>query len=62
MHMQVDAAGSDDLAFAGDYLGSRSDNYADIRLHIGIAGFSYRGNTPVLYGDIGFNNSLVIED
>src|SRR5258707_9050236 len=62
MDMRVDAAGGDNPAFAGDRLGSRSDDYVDVRLHIGIAGFAYGGNTPVLDADIGFDNSPVIEN
>src|SRR5262249_38658055 len=46
--MHVDAAGSDNLAFGGDHLGSRSDNYVDVGLHIGIACFACGGNTPIL--------------
>ncbi len=62
MDMRVDAAGSDNPTFAGDRLGSRSDDYVDVRLHIGIAGFAYGGNAPVLDADIGLHNSPVIEN
>src|SRR5258707_6520315 len=62
MDMRVDAAGGDNPAFAGDRLGSRSDHYVDVRLHIGIAGFAYGGNTPVLDADISLHNSPVIEN
>src|SRR5260370_28386666 len=60
--MRVDAAGSDNLAFAGDRLGSRPDDYVDARLHVGIAGFAYGGNAPVLDADIGLHNSPMIEN
>src|SRR5262245_56255934 len=60
--MRIDAAGSDNAAFACDYLGSRSDNYFDVRLHIGIAGLAYCGNTSILDGNIGLRNSPVIEN
>src|SRR5258708_27902997 len=60
--MRVDATGGDNPTFAGDRLGSRPDDYVDVRLHIGIAGFAYGGNTPVLDADIGFDNSPVIEN
>src|SRR5260370_23300461 len=62
MDMRVDATGGDNPTFAGDRLGSRSDDYVDVRLHVGIAGFAYGGNTPVLDADIGFDNSPVIEN
>jgi hypothetical protein len=60
--MRVDAAGSDNLAFAGDRLGTRSDDDVDPRLHIGIAGFAYGGDAAVLDADIGFHNSPMIEN
>src|SRR5258706_16389437 len=62
MDMHVDAPGSDNIAFAGDHLGSRSDDYVYIRLHIGITGFSYGGDTPVLDPDVGLHNSPVIQN
>src|SRR5260370_2208495 len=44
--MRVAAASSDNLAFAGDRLGPRSDDDVDARLHVGIAGFAYAGHQP----------------
>src|SRR5262244_2990128 len=60
--MHIDAAGSDDLTFARNYLSSWSNNYVDVGLHIGIASFADRCNTAVLDGDIAFHNSPVIQD
>src|SRR5262245_20700026 len=60
--MRVDTTGSDDAAFPGDHLGTRTDNYGDMRLHIGIASLAYGGNTAVLDGDIGLHDSPVIND
>src|SRR5262245_8204119 len=60
--MRVDAAGSDDITFAGDHFGTRTDDHADIGLHIRIARLAYSGNTPVLDADIGLHNSPVIEN
>src|SRR5215510_1951152 len=60
--MRVDTTGSDDAAFPGDHLGTRTDNYGDMRLHIGIAGLAYGGNTPVLDADIGLHDSPVIDN
>src|SRR5258705_1859743 len=62
MDMHVDATGSDNLAFAGDHLRSGSDNYVDVGLHIGIAGFADDGNTPVLDADIGLHDAPVVEN
>src|ERR1700747_1618930 len=60
--MRVEAAGSDDVAFSRDYLGSRSDNDVYVRLHIGISGFPDGGNTPVLDGNVALHNSPVIKN
>src|SRR5262245_5723936 len=60
--MRVDPAGSDNAAFACDHLGSRSDNYFDVRLHIGIASLAYCSNTPILNGNIGLRNSPMVEN
>src|SRR5262245_56318618 len=60
--MRVDTTGSDDAAFPRDHLGTRTDNYGDMRLHIGIASFSYLGDAPVLDADIGLHHSPVIDN
>src|SRR5260221_5553129 len=60
--MRVDAASSDNLAFAGDRLGARSDDDVDARLHVGIAGFAYGGDEPLLDADIRLRNATVIEN
>src|SRR5262245_15035900 len=60
--MGVDATGSDDAAFPGDHFGTRTDNYGDVRLHIGIASLAYGGNAAVLDGDIGLHDPPVIDD
>src|SRR6516164_9461904 len=60
--MRIDTAGSDNHAFPGDRLGSRSDNYVHVRLHVGIASLTYGGNTPVLDADVGLHNPPVIEN
>src|SRR5262249_7337361 len=62
MHMDVDATGSNDLTFARDYLGSRTDYYVNVWLHVGIAGLAYRDNPPVLDADIGLHNAPVVEN
>src|ERR1700757_39394 len=62
MDMRVDAAGGDNLTFAGDRLGARSDDDVDARLHVGIAGFAYGGDAPVLDADIRLHNAPVIEN
>ncbi len=60
--MYIDAASSDDLTFAGNHLGSRSNNYVDVRLHIRIARLANRGNTSVHDRDICLHDSPVIEN
>ena len=40
MDVGVDAAGGDDLAFAGDDLGARADDDVDVRLDVRIAGLA----------------------
>src|SRR5262245_55892059 len=62
VNMRVDATGSDDAAFPGDHLGARTDDYGDMRLHIGIASFAYGGDAPVLDADIGLHDSPVIDN
>src|SRR5262249_40935056 len=62
MNMDVDAPGSDDLTFACDYLGSRSDDYVDFWLDVGIAGLADRGDPPVFDADIGLHNSPVVKN
>src|SRR5260370_4901787 len=62
MDMHVDTTSSDNLTFAGDHLGSRSDYYCAFWLHIGIASFAQGGNTSVPNCNIGFHNSPVIEN
>jgi len=62
MQMCVNAAGSNNVTFASDHFGSRSDNDVDIGLHIGVACFAYAGNTAVLDGDISLYNSPVNEN
>src|SRR5512132_787676 len=60
--MHIDAAGSDNLAFASDHFGSGSYNYGDVRLHVGITSFPYCTNMAVLDGDICLHDSPVIEN
>src|SRR5260370_27249804 len=60
--MRVDAAGCDNLALACDHFSSRSDNYRDVGLHIGIASFAYCGNMSIFNSDIGLHNSRMIEN
>src|SRR5215469_11343235 len=60
--MRVDAAGGDDLAFAGDDLGARPDNDVDAGLDVRIAGLADPGNTAVLEPNIGFDDTPMVED
>src|SRR5215510_9101613 len=61
MDMGVDPAGGHNVSFATDYFGSRANNNVHVRLHIGIAGLSNRGNASVLDRDIRFHNPPVVQ-
>ena len=60
--VRVDAAGGDDLAFAGDDLGAGADDDVDPRLDVGIAGLADAGDAAVADADIGFDDAPVVED
>src|SRR5262249_37627860 len=62
MDVRIDAAGGDDLAFAGDDLGAGADDNVDARLDIGIAGLADPGDAAVLEADIGFDDAPMVED
>ena len=62
MDMGVDAAGGEDLAFAGDDLGAGADDDVDAGLDIGIAGLADRGDAAVLDADVGLDDAPMIED
>src|SRR5262245_48203515 len=62
MDMCVDATGRDNGTFTSDHLGSWTDNNADVRLDVRIAGFTYGSNTSVFDADIGLQNSRVIKN
>ena len=61
MDVGVEAAGGEDLAFAGDDLGARTDNDVDARLDVGIAGLADLEDAAVLQPDIGFHDPPVIQ-
>ena len=58
----VEAAGGDDLAFAGDRLGARPDDDGHAGLDVGIAGLADRGDAAVLDADVGLDDPPVVED
>src|SRR5258708_28848191 len=62
VHVYIDATGRDNVTFASDHLGSRSDDYIDVRLHIWIASLAYGGDTPVLRCEVRLHNSPVIKN
>src|SRR5882724_2673750 len=62
MDMRVDAAGGDNVTFTGDHLSSWSNDYRDVRLHVGITSFPNCTNAAVFDGDICLHNSPVIEN
>ena len=59
---RVEAAGGEDLAFAGDDLGAGADDDGDARLDVGIAGLADGGDAAVLQADVGFDDAPVVED
>ncbi len=58
----VEAAGGDDLAFAGDRLGARPDDDVDAGLRVGIAGLADAGDAAVLQPDIGLHDAPMVDD
>src|SRR5581483_7555602 len=62
MDVTVEAAGGEDLAFACDYVGARTDHDGDPGLDVGIAGLADRGDHALLDGDVGFDNAPVVDD
>src|SRR5262249_17137889 len=62
MHVHVDAAGCDDLPFAGDDLGAWADDDRDVLLDIGISGLANRRDPSAPDADVGLHDSPVIDD
>ena len=57
MNVRVDAAGSQDQAFAGDDLGGCTDRDRDAGLDVGVAGFADRSDHAVLQTNIGLDDA-----
>src|SRR5690606_6940787 len=62
VHVRVDAASRDDLAFAGDDLGARADGDVHAGLDVRIAGLADALDAAVLDADVGLDHAPVIED
>src|SRR5579862_6444277 len=62
MDVRVEAAGGNDLAFAGDDIGAGADDDGYAGLDVGIAGLADRRNFSFLYADIGLDYAPVVED
>ena len=62
MNVRVEAAGSEDLAFAGDHFGAGTDDELDAGLDVRVTGFADAGDLAVLDADVGLHNPPVIED
>ena len=64
MDVAIDAAGSDDEVFASDsFRGGADDEIGIDAIHrVGISGFADPGDASVLYADVGFHDSPVIEN
>jgi len=62
MDMGVDAAGSQDLAFAGNDFGARPDDDVDTGLGVRVAGLADCGDAPVVQADIGLVDAGMVKD
>src|SRR5258705_1024190 len=62
MDMRIDAARSDEHAFARNDLGRRADDDRHGGLDVGIARLADAGDAPVLDPDVGFYDAPVIDD
>ena len=62
MNVGVEAAGGEDLAFAGDHLGARPDDDGDAGLDVRIAGLADGEDLAVLQADVGFDDAPMVED
>ncbi len=62
MDVRVEAARRQNLAFAGDDLGARSDDDVDARLDVGIAGLANRMDLAVADRHVGLDDPPVVEN
>jgi hypothetical protein len=62
MDMAVEAPGGDDLTFAGDRFGRRTDDDVDARLGVRIAGLADARDAAVANADVGLDDAPVIEN
>ena len=62
MDVGVEAAGGEDFSFAGDDLGTGTDNDGDARLDVGIAGLADGRDAALFQADVGFDDAPVVED
>ena len=60
--MGVDAAGGEDLAFAGDDFGAGADDDVHAGLDVRVAGLADAGDAAVGDGDVGFDDAPMVED
>ena len=54
---RVEAAGGEDLAFAGDGLGARADDDVDAGLGVRVAGLADGGDAAVAQADVGLEDA-----
>ena len=62
MDVAVDAAGGQDFALTGNDFGARSDDNIDVRLNVGIAGFTDFMDPPVQQRHIGLDDAPMVDD
>ena len=60
--VRVDAAGRENLAFAGDDLGSGADGQGNAGLHVRVAGFADAADATVLDGDVRLDDAPVVKN
>ncbi len=62
MNMRVDPSGCQDLAFAGDHLGTGADDDVDPGLNVGISRLADPADPAVGDRDVGLDDAPVVND
>ena len=62
MDVAVNAAGSDDIAFATNDFSARANDDVHAGLHVGVARLANADDAPALQANIGLDNAPVIND
>ena len=62
MDVRINPASGDDMAFAGDDFGSRSDDDGHAGLHVRVAGLADAADASGADADVGFDDAPMVED